>query len=427
MGKLNIDLITLGNELLLGIRHNAHVAYIGNQLGLVGLHLRRAITTGDVDEDIQRDLRCCLKNDADVIIFTGGLGPTMDDNARDAVAKELGLPLNFDESIKEAIAARFAQTGAAMTENTLRQCYLPEGAEIIPNPYGTAQGLFLEHQGTLIFMLPGPVSELQPMLCDQVIPRLCSKGYCNYGDAYLQIRTSGIGESMLETRLLPILAENPKIDVAFCAHQGLVDVRLSSQDPEVSASDLRRLGNRCREFLGPDFCCFGDHSLAKVVYDHLRASETTLSVAESCTGGLLGNAFTDIPGASKVFSGGVVCYNNDAKIDMLGVPEAILSQHGAVSGECAAAMADCAAERFGTDYALSVTGFAGPDGGTPGNPVGTIYIGYHSPIGTWCVKMVKPGARMQIKTRAVNKALDVMRRKLQKYQVQDAIATMAAS
>ncbi len=416
-----------GNELLLGIRENSHVSYMAGQLGRHGLGLRRQLTCADSTKDITDALDCCIERGANIIIITGGLGPTEDDNTREAVASYFGLELVFDEAIKEAIEARFASLGYSMSENNLRQCYVPKGADVIPNPNGTAPGLQITRDGLMIFLLPGPSSELYPMLNQEIIPRLCSTGICNIDDAYLQIRTCGIGESLVETKIHPIVSRYEDLEVSYCAHQGVVDIRLSSESDQYDSRRIREIADECREVLGEDFCSFGHDTLAKVVFDKLRANETTLAIAESCTGGMLSNAFTDIPGASKVFAGGFICYNNDTKIEMLGVPETLIKQHGAVSAECAVAMADGAAERLSTEYALSITGFAGPSGGTPDNPVGTVYIGYHSPVGTWCVKMVRPGGRLTVKQRAVNRALDVMRRKLNKYAVVEAFAAMTTA
>lgn len=418
-----VDLITLGDELLLGIRENGHLQYIGSELARHGLALRRNMCCRDTRDEIVAAFREAWMS-ADIVIATGGLGPTSDDNTREVIAHCLGLELDFHAEIEQAIRARFERLGRQMSDNNLKQCYVPRGAEVLPNPYGTAPGLHLRLDGKHLFMLPGPASELKPMFETEVMGRVCGDGYCSIDDAYLQIRTIGVGESALEERLRPVLEANPDVHIAYCAHQGMVDIRLSLGEAPVDYPRLREVGDACRQTLGPDFVCYGHCPLAKNIFNYLRAHERTLAVAESCTGGLLANAFTDIPGASKVFAGGVVCYNNDAKMALLGVPEDILLQHGAVSAECAVAMADGAAERFGTDYALSVTGFAGPSGGTPDNPVGTIHIGYHSPVGTWCVRMVYPGERAAVKTRAVNRALDVMRRKLNKYTVEEALACL---
>lgn len=416
-----VDLITLGDELLLGIRENGHLRYLGEVLGRHGLVLRRNITCRDTAEDIRDTFEASWAS-ADIIITTGGLGPTSDDNTREVIAQCLGLELVFDKQTEADIQARFEKLGRTMSQNNFKQCYLPTGSERLSNPFGTAPGIYLQHKGKHLFMLPGPWQELQPMVEEQVMPRLCRQGFCNSAQAYLQVRTIGVGESALEERMAPIFDKYPGLLLAYCAHQGIVDLRLSGL-PE---AEIKAIGDACRDELGPDFACFGDDHLAKIIFDHLRADERMLAVAESCTGGLLANEFTNIPGASKVFAGGVVCYNNEAKMEMLGVPDEIICQHGAVSAETAVAMATGAAERFGADYGLSVTGFAGPSGGTPENPVGTIYIGYHAPCGTWCVRMRYPGERTTVKIRAVNRALDVMRRKLCKYKVEDALAAMLA-
>lgn len=417
---VKVDLITLGDELLLGLRENSHLQFIGGELARRGLSLRRNVSCRDTRADIIETFSEAWAS-ADIIITTGGLGPTSDDNTREVIAECLGLELDFVHEIEAAIQARFDKLGRVMNANNLKQCYIPRGAEILPNPFGTAPGIYLQHQGKRLFMLPGPASELRPMFNEEVMSRICDDGFCSLEDAYLQIRTIGIGESALEIKLSPILKANPDIHIAYCAHQGMVDVRLSQDTTPIDHQRLRQVGDMCRETLGPDFVCFGHCHLVKSIFNFLRAHERTLAVAESCTGGLLANAFTDIPGASKVFLGGFVCYSNESKVEMLGVPECIIQQHGAVSAECAVAMADGAAERLGADYALSVTGFAGPCGGTPENPVGTIYIGYHSPLGTWCVRMVHPDERTAVKVRAVNRALDVMRRKLHKYKVEEAL------
>ena len=188
---------------------------------------------------------------------------------------------------------------------------------------------------------------------------------------------------------------------------------------------MAEIGESCRATLGEDFVGYGECELAQLVLSQLRALGKTLAVAESCTGGLLSNAFTDIPGASKVFAGGVVCFTNDAKVQILDVPEAILQQHGAVSAECACALAIGAAERFSADYALSVTGFVGRAGGTEENPIGTVFVGYYSPVGRWSKPPFRySGDRMAIKSRAVTGAIDTMRRKLRKYEVEDVLESM---
>lgn len=423
--KTTLEVINLGDELLIGIRENSHLAFLGDQLTRHGLEIQSNLVIRDQADDIRRYFADSWGR-SDIVITTGGLGPTADDLTRETIAEVLGLPLVFSAGIKADIESRFLKMGRVMTANNLKQCYLPEGSEIIPNRWGTAPGIFLKKDGKLLVMLPGPSQELIPMWEQEVLPRLAAEGLLHETEAYLQIRTFGLGESALENKLAPILADLKEIKVSFCFHQGVVDVRLSPQSAGVTAEDLRGVGEACRDLLGDDFVCFGHDSLAKVVFDQMRGFERTLAIAESCTGGLLSDSFTNIPGASKIFAGGVVCYNNDAKIQMLDVPECLLNQHGAVSAECAVAMVTGAAERFSADYALSITGFAGPGGGTPENPVGTIYLGFCCQVGVWSRKLVFTGGRQAVKQRAVNAALDWLRRVLKEHRVENFLASVAA-
>ena len=330
----------------------------------------------------------------------------------------LGQELVFDTGIEKTIVDRFARLGRKMTPNNLKQAYRFARGEVLPNANGTAPGLWVEQDGKVLCMLPGPPNELQPMFIEQVLPRLAERGYVRAREAYVQLRTAGIGESALETKLQPLFdRQGDALSVAFCAHQGQVDCRLSSPSLRLSDPQLQEIASECAALLGEDFVCFGHDSLPRVCADLLRAQEFTLAVAETATGGLLANAFTDICGAAKFFAGGCVCYSNESKMQLLDVPEDILSQHGAVSAENAVAMATGAAERLSADYSIAITGFAGPTGGNEANPVGTIYVALYSPQGVWSKKLAYPGPRPTVKVRAVNAALDWLRRELVRHQV----------
>ena len=406
------ELLTLGDELLLGLTANGHLTYIGAQLGQRGVLLQRNVTITDEADAIVEAFKDSWAR-ADVVITTGGLGPTCDDRTREAVAAVLGQRLVFDPEIVKAIEARFARLGRKMTENNVKQAYRFERGDVLPNAHGTAPGLWVEQGGKVLIMLPGPPNELQPMFADQVVPRLAKLGLLLDREAYVQVRTAGIGESALEMRLQPIFERyGEALSVAFCAHQGQVDVRVSSPSGALSLTQLDVIANECAASLGEDFLCFGADSMAKVVADLLRAQELRLAVAETATGGALACAFTDICGASKFFAGGCVCYSNESKMQLLDVPECLLKQHGAVSAENAVAMAVGAAERLGADYGLAITGFSGPCGGTNENPVGTIYIALYSPQGVWSKKLHYPGPRATVNRRAVMAALDWLRREL---------------
>jgi nicotinamide-nucleotide amidase len=412
VSQVHYELLTLGDELLLGLTTNTHLAFIGQQLGRRGVTLQRNVTVTDDAEAIARQFRESWPR-SDVVITTGGLGPTCDDRTREVLAAVLGQKLVFDPTIEQAISDRFAAFGRKMTANNLKQAYRFERGEILPNANGTAPGLWVEQDGRVLCMLPGPPNEMQPMFVEQVLPRLARLGLLLDREAYVQIRTAGIGESALEMKLQPIFDRyGDALNVAFCAHHGMVDCRVSSASGVLSAAQLEVAARECGALLGEDLTCYGHDSLAKLVSDLLRAQEKRLAVAETGTGGLLANAFAEISGACRFFAGGVVCCSNDARMQMLEVPECLLQQHGAVSPECAVAMATGAAETLVADYAIAVSGFSGETVGPGGNPVGTIYIALHAPHGVWSKKLSYPGPRATVKVRAVNAALDWLRREL---------------
>ena len=419
---VRVETITLGDELLLGIRENAHLTYLGTQLAHHGIEPAANLVIRDQPDDIKLFFLDSWKR-SDLVITTGGLGPTSDDLTRETIAEVLGEKMIYDTDIEDAIRDRFRQLERPVPESNNRQCYRPESAEVLSNPYGTAPGLYLKKDGKILVMLPGPAREMHPMFTDQVIPRLQQEGIFPEIDCYLQLRTAGIGESALAEKVEPILAGIDGLVVGYCAHAGMVDLRLSSHDANtLSEEKLNEIGEVCRKELGEDFVCFGDRTLAGVIFRDLRALDKTLAVAESCTGGLLSSQFTEIPGISKVFHGGAVCYHNDAKVQVLDVPESMLDQHGAVSEEVAIAMATGACEKYGADYGLSVTGFAGPAGGSQILPIGTIYLGYASPLGVWAKKLNLRGDRLSNRRRATTAALDWMRRKLRKYKLEEVFA-----
>ncbi len=407
-----VELLTLGDELLLGLTANGHLTWIGHELGRRGVQLARNVTVSDAAATIAEEVRASWGR-ADVILTTGGLGPTCDDRTREAVAEVLGQKLVFDPAIEQAVAERFARLGRKMTPNNLKQAYRFERSEVLPNAHGTAPGLWVEQDGKVLVMLPGPPNELQPMFSEQVLPRLARLGFVGEGEAYLQLRTAGVGESGLETKLQPIFDRaGPGLSVAYCAHQWRVDVRLSSPDGRLAWPALQAVAAECATLLGEDFVCYGHNEPAKVVADLLRAQEKTLATTESCTGGRLARAFADTCGAAKFFRGAIVGYSNDLKTQLLNVPDSLIEQHGAVSDECAVALATSVAETLEADYGLAVTGYSGSSHDATDNQVRTIYVGLHSPNGVWSKKLNFPGARGSVKDRAVAVALDWLRREL---------------
>jgi nicotinamide-nucleotide amidase len=410
--------INVGDELLDGLRENGHLLWLGEHLARRGLPITRSIVVRDDAAEIARAVGEAW-GAYDLIVTTGGIGPTSDDHTREAVASALGLVLKHVPAAEQALRERFKMIGRKVAAADLSQCYVPAGAESLPNPRGTAPGVFLHREDRALVMLPGPSLELRPMFEEEVVPRLRQVGCACQGEAYVQVRTFGIGAVPLEAIVRPLIT--PGMALTFGTHTGVVDARISSAGGGATADQLCAVARKIRDAVGEDFVATGHACLATLVVEQLRSLEKTVALAESCTGGLLSNAFTDVPGASKVFAGSAVCYANDAKVNLLGVPECLIAQHGAVSAEVAAAMATGAIEKFGSDYAIAVTGYAGPGGGTDADPVGTVYFGYASPTGVWSQRVTLPGDRLQIKQRAVNTALDFMRRKLNKYRVEDLI------
>jgi nicotinamide-nucleotide amidase len=417
-----VELIAIGDELLNGLRLNSHLVYLGDQLERNGLPLTWASELRDEPQEIAEALKTACSR-SDLVLVTGGLGPTEDDFTAACTANALGRLLVNDPGVEAAIREFFQKRGREPTTNNFKQAEIIEGAEVLENENGTAPGQWLESDGTIIVLLPGPPRELIPMFEGAVLPRLKERGWASEALRPLQLRTLGLGESAVADRLQPILEEHTStVRVAYCAHLYYVDVRLSPISRDLPEDRLKAIGETCREQLGEGFLGYGTPDVACIILQQLRGLNKTLAVAESCTGGLLASRFTDIAGASKVFKGGIICYNNEVKENILGVPNSILEQHGAVSSECAVAMATAVAELMESDYALAITGYAGPEGGT--EPAGTVYIGYHSPLGIWSHKAVLPGKRTDVKERAAITALDFLRRKLDKYRMFDLLESL---
>ena len=422
-GKKVVEVINLGDELLLGIRDNSHLTFLGSRLSQYGVGVRRCVVIRDRVEEIKKYFKDAWKN-SDVVITTGGLGPTTDDITKETISDVLEIDLTLDSGAKKALDDRYRKLGIDIKQNSLKQCYKLKGSVSLPNIFGTAPGIFYKDKKTkkILVMLPGPTRELEPMFENEVVPILRKEKVIRHSDDYLQLRTVGVRESELDAMIDPITKDLEAVRVAYCVHQGIVDVRLSSDDSnKADAEKINEVANKIKELLGQDFVCFGRYSIAELIAYRLRSMDRTLSIAESCTGGLLSSAFTDIPGISPTFFGGVTCYSEEAKVQIADVPEDLIYQHGAVSEEVAMAMATGISERFDTDYGLSITGYAGPEGGTKADPVGTIYIGLHSRKGVWVNKAKIHGSRSRVKVRAVNMALDWMRRKLDDIFIADLV------
>jgi nicotinamide-nucleotide amidase len=390
-----IELITTGSELLLGFTINSHVNYIARQLDTIGLRLDRQTTVGDQRTELRAAIAEAL-NRSEVILITGGLGPTADDCTRDVVAELLDRPLVRDETIAAAITERYRKRGIPMPEQVFVQAQVPAGAQVLPNPNGTAPGLALDQAGKLVVLLPGPPRELKPMFGQYVLPVL-EKNFAPKDRPLCRVfKVVGLAESIVEERIGGL----PDVELGFCAKMGEVEVRIIGRN-------LTEAEQRIRTALGDHIYGTGDDRLEEIVVKVLAGK--TLAVAESCTGGLIAHRLTNVSGASNVFLTGLVTYSNESKIRLLGVREATLAKHGAVSEEVCREMAEGCRHRNGTDFALATTGIAGPTGGTPEKPVGLVYIGLATPTRTEIRRHILLFDRETFKFFASQYALDLLR------------------
>ena len=408
---MQAEVINTGSELLLGLVNNTHLAFLAGELAPVGISISRQVCVPDgppIREALDRAL-----GRADLVITTGGLGPTSDDITRDAAAELLGLALAQDDAILEAIRARFARRGLPMPARVARQAAVPAGAEPLPNPHGTAPGLYFPPQ-TLgarrarhMFLLPGPPRELHPMVREHVLPKLRALLPPSSLRERRVYRLTGIGESQVEQLLGEKLEARGDLEIGYCARPSEVDFRLIGTPAALDEAEP------LVESLVGEWIYSRGASLGESVVAALRADKLTLSVAESCTGGLLADRITDVPGASEVFLAGYVTYANESKISALGVPRELLAAHGAVSEPVAAAMAEGARRAAGSRLALATTGIAGPGGGSDAKPQGTVYVALAA---EGCPTAVRrcyfPMDRATFKRMATSAALDLLRRHL---------------
>jgi nicotinamide-nucleotide amidase len=402
-----VEILNTGSELLFGSILNTHLMFLARRLFPLGLRVQRQVTVPDgvairdaITETVSR---------SDIVLLTGGLGPTSDDLTREIVAELTSRPLRFDNSIAQKISARFAMRGLTMTDRTIRQAYVPDGATVIPNDHGTAPGLYIPARDGFphLILLPGPPRELYPMVDAYVLPILRSLS----GDRDLHAKTyriAGFGESQVEKMVGPQLATIPGLEVGYCAGLGQIDVRVVGAKIAVDAG-----GRVIEEVLRNNIITTEEKELEEVVVRLLTAHHATLATAESCTGGLLANRITDVAGSSAVFLEGNVTYSNVAKTRTLGVPESLLQAFGAVSAEVAQAMAEGALNRAQSTYAISTTGIAGPDGGSEQKPVGTVFFGLAARGSvTTVAKEFFPLDRASFKRRATQHALEMLWRKI---------------
>jgi nicotinamide-nucleotide amidase len=406
---LTAQVVAVGDELLLGSIVNGNAALLGRELTAMGLRVTRAVAVGD-DIAAIRDAVADAAGAADVVVVTGGLGPTSDDVTRDALAALLGTSLRRDPRTLERLAQWYADRGRPLVETAKRQADVPDGATQLENMRGTAPGLRVELGLTRIFALPGVPHELGEMLHRQVLPELSTGGVI----LLRVLHTAVAGEAAVAARLGPVEDALPAgVQLGYLASPGQVQVRLlcSAADPGAAESILRRVAERIRALLGSVFVGVDDDDLGQVVHRVLRERAETVAVAESLTGGLVGAELTSRPGASDHFRGGVLAYATDVKAGSLDVDPALLAAEGAVHPEVAAQMARGVARRLGSTYGVATTGVAGPDP-QDGRAVGEVHLAVSGPAGTVVSSPKLTGDRHQIRRLAVVHAVDVLRRVL---------------
>ena len=406
----NVEIIAVGSELLTPERVDTNSLWLTAQLNELGFEVTAKSIIGDQRERLTQAFRQALAS-ADVVISTGGLGPTEDDVTRDCAAEALGVPLEAWDSLWEDLKAKFARMGRPIPENNRRQSFVLQGGESLANPNGTAPGQWFFRDGRVFVLLPGPPRELKPMFSNHVAERLRPLAGANVL-VRRTLKVYGLGESAMDEMLAPLYPRHPEVMVTTLFTPLDLEVHLlaSGATVELGLEKVAPLELAVRDVLGLYF--YGETSLAEVVGQQLLAAGKTLVTAESLTGGLVAQRVTEVAGSSRYFLGSFVTYSDEMKHQMVGVPEGMLAQFSAVSAPVAEAMAAGARARSGADYALSLTGYAGPDGGTEEDPVGTAYLGLAGPTGVESKRVRFPGDRELVRSRCAQAALDWLRRAL---------------
>jgi nicotinamide-nucleotide amidase len=406
---MKAEIIAVGSELLTPDRQDTNSLFLTEELNKLGIEVLRKTIVGDNRELLSAAFRDAL-NRVPVVISSGGLGPTEDDLTRETVAELLKRPMRRNEAVVRAIEARFRSFKRDMPEVNLRQAMVPEGAEVLENPRGTAPGLWLEDNGRMIALLPGPPRELKPLFLEQVLPRLRQRA-SGVRMLHRELRVTGLGESHVEERIRPIYTRYPEVTTTILAAPGEVQIHLRIWTDEAAPANLV-LDEIVRSFelaLGERIFAHSAKSLEEVVAELLTTQRTTIAAAESCTGGLFAERLTRTPGSSSYFLGGVVCYSNELKTAWADVPADLILAKGAVSSEVAVALAEGIRRCVGSALGVGITGIAGPGGGSEEKPVGTVHIALSFPGGVKERAVHIPGDREMIRQQASQIALDIVR------------------
>ena len=409
---LTAEIIAIGSELLTPTKTDTNSLWLTEKLNDIGIEVKLKTIVGDDGERLEEAVRDAMRR-SDIVITTGGLGPTEDDITRKFTAKAIDRELVYHDEIERHLRERFRSWGREMPEINKRQAYIIDGAEILPNPNGSAAGMFVEVDGKMLTILPGPPRENQAMFTEYVLPRLKAIA----GDVFVKrriLRVSGLGESAVDEIAAPIYTAYGDIETSILFNKSEVEIHIAARadDAKTAESTADKLADELAKALGNAVFSINGETMEEIVGTLLTQRRETVSIAESCTGGLIGHRLTEVPGSSAYFMEGSITYSYDSKTRMLGVPAELIVKHGAVSAECAEAMAAGMRKNAKTDHAISVTGIAGPDGGTDDKPVGTVFIGYAGPRSVKSVRIVLPGDRYLIRWRASQAALDYLRRQL---------------
>lgn len=409
---MKAEIIAVGSELLTPYRLDTNSLFLTSELNQLGIRVVHKVVVGDTPDEMRSSFQHALER-AEVVVSSGGLGPTDDDRTRQTVAELLGRKLKTDEAVLQHIKERFQRfrPGRVMPEINARQALVPEGATVLPNPSGTAPGLWLEANGHIVILLPGVPNELRGLFETQVKPRLARLGeklrlYTR------ELRITGLPESEVETRVSPLYALYPNTETTILASPPGIQLHPSvwSDDAPKAEKLLDEIVDRMTLALGEHVYSVHGETLEQVVGRILTENRATIAVAESCTGGLLAERLTNVPGSSVYFLGGVVCYSNDLKSRLVHVPPALIETKGAVSPEVALALADGVRKLTGARLGIGITGVAGPGGGSPEKPVGLVYVGLADEKGPRQKEFRFLGDRDRIRLFASQAALDMARR-----------------
>lgn len=407
---MRAEIIAVGSELLTPDRLDTNSLFLTSELNQLGIRVIHKSVVGDSPDEMRSSFRHALDR-AQLVIASGGLGPTDDDRTRDAVADLLGRKLHLDDAILRQIQERFRRYGRAMPDINVRQAMVPEGATVLPNSRGTAPGIWIEDAGRIVVLLPGVPAELRTIFEEAVKPRLAKIAPAER--LYKRdLRITGLPESDVEQRVSPLYALYPDTETTILAAPSGIQLhpRIWSADAAKAEALLDEIVGRMALALGENLYSTKGESLEEVVARVLTENRATIAVAESCTGGLVAEHLTNVPGSSSYFLGGVVCYSNDLKTGMVGVPAELIEAKGAVSSEVALALADGIRKRTGATLGIGITGIAGPGGGTPEKPVGLVHIGIADERGPREKAIRFPGDRERIRAYATYAALDTVRR-----------------